>query len=301
VQEEVAWLKLKERIVKSEKPIFAFSRTRYLQVAASVLIIVVASLLIYKAFPQKEIIASNNRVEIFYLPDGSQVWLNKNSSLTVVGNFEGSERKVQLIGEAYFQVAENREKPFVILAGNSITKVVGTSFDIKAFPNNDNVEINVRSGKVEFYNEKDHQELVLLGKNEKAILNNGSGHIVKLVEDFKADQWLQSAKKEPSIYVAEIESPKEYLTNVYSWKGNLVKQAVIEGEVVNGAVFTTYKNVRLKATYFTQNKDQVGIEYYVIPQEIKPGEVIEYKFKLDNWFKGATKVEMEIEEASPIE
>jgi ferric-dicitrate binding protein FerR (iron transport regulator) len=82
------------------------------------------------------------------LPDGSTVFLNRNSSLSYHTSFGKKERLVKLSGEAFFEISSNKAKPFIVDAGNASVKVVGTSFNV--ITNNDRsaVEVFVKSGKV---------------------------------------------------------------------------------------------------------------------------------------------------------
>jgi transmembrane sensor len=94
---------------------------------------------------------SGNRVREIALPDSSRVWLNENSRLQVVKNYSGNQRRVVLKGEAYFEIKRNETKPFKVRAGNTIVKVLGTSFNILVERTSGNVCVTVKSGKVAFY------------------------------------------------------------------------------------------------------------------------------------------------------
>lgn len=80
------------------------------------------------------------------LPDGTLVWLNENTYLTY--EEVNGERQVQLEGEAFFDVATDSLQPFRIYAGEAITTVLGTSFNIRAYPDEESVEVSVKEGKV---------------------------------------------------------------------------------------------------------------------------------------------------------
>lgn len=69
------------------------------------------------------------------LSDGSKVWLNADSKISYPVRFDKTERKVTIEGEAFFEVVHNDKWPFVVYTGNTATKVLGTSFDIKAYGN----------------------------------------------------------------------------------------------------------------------------------------------------------------------
>jgi ferric-dicitrate binding protein FerR (iron transport regulator) len=67
------------------------------------------------------------------LPDGSRIWLNAASSIKFPTAFTGKERRVELAGEAYFEVAKDKNKPFFVHTDNTETEVLGTSFNISAY------------------------------------------------------------------------------------------------------------------------------------------------------------------------
>nr|WP_308463759.1 FecR domain-containing protein [Chitinophaga nivalis] len=82
------------------------------------------------------------------LTDGSEVWLNAGSTLHYPAGFEGRNREVYLKGEAFFNVATQPEHPFVVHTDTLSTIVLGTSFNIKAYPELGSIRINVATGKV---------------------------------------------------------------------------------------------------------------------------------------------------------
>ena len=97
-----------------------------------------------------EIISAEKQVISEYiLPDGSVVALNSNSKLVFPSNFKGNTREVTIYGEAFFDVKPDASKPFIINAGNAQVKVLGTSFNVKAYPENETVEVVVATGKVQ--------------------------------------------------------------------------------------------------------------------------------------------------------
>lgn len=95
-----------------------------------------------------EQINTSNRQLLITLSDGSSVLLQPDSKLTYPKQFNGAERRVYLSGEGFFEVSKNPKQPFFVEANEVITKVVGTSFRIKAYADQSEVEIVVRTGKV---------------------------------------------------------------------------------------------------------------------------------------------------------
>lgn len=91
---------------------------------------------------------SRGRKSLITLPDGSQVKLNAESSLTFTSDFGIKDRQVVLQGEAFFDVKRNPEIPFVIKTGQLETKVLGTTFDIRFYPEEEKIQIVVANGEV---------------------------------------------------------------------------------------------------------------------------------------------------------
>ncbi|WP_183561463.1 FecR family protein [Mucilaginibacter sp. SP1R1] len=109
------------------------------------------------------------------LPDGTNVWLNSSSSLSYPVEFKGNERRVKLTGEAYFEVAKNKEKPFYVSADNAEIKVLGTHFNIAAYNDDDELTTTLLEGAVQ------------VNKNSKqAFLKPGQQAVIKNSADFIA-------------------------------------------------------------------------------------------------------------------
>lgn len=102
------------------------------------------------------------------LPDGSKVWLNEHSSLS----FEqrGGKRLVTLEGEAFFEVKRDEKHPFVISSGQAVTTVLGTSFNVRAYPHETQVEVTVATGKVQFNKKGKEQQALILTPGKAGVL-----------------------------------------------------------------------------------------------------------------------------------
>lgn len=105
-----------------------------------------------------------------YLSDGSVVWLKGESRLDYPENFTGATREVTLIGEAFFDIADDQRRPFIIHTANFKTSVLGTSFNIKAYENEASHEVAVITGKVLVSVKEDTDKVreVVLIQNQKA-------------------------------------------------------------------------------------------------------------------------------------
>jgi transmembrane sensor len=100
------------------------------------------------------------------LSDNSKVWLNINSSLKVPHVFKKNSRSIELTGEAFFDIQRDESRPFSILTGRTITKVLGTSFNICQNTVNSNVDVTVKSGRVAFYKNYLFSKRIILLTND---------------------------------------------------------------------------------------------------------------------------------------
>jgi hypothetical protein len=114
--------------------------------------------------------------KIFHLvlPDSSDVWLNAGSSIKYPTAFVGKERKVALEGEAYFEVAHNPNKPFIVSKGNYAVQVLGTHFNVNAYDDEEAITTTLLQGKVKVVNRQGKERSVILKPGEQAILSGNS-------------------------------------------------------------------------------------------------------------------------------
>jgi ferric-dicitrate binding protein FerR (iron transport regulator) len=110
------------------------------------------------------------------LADGTKVWINSNSKFIFPSRFEGNNRKVKLIGEAFFDVAPDKSCPFIIHVNQTQVKVVGTSFNINAYESSDNFAATVVSGLVQVNNNQWETDQ-LLSPNQQLQLDCQDGQI----------------------------------------------------------------------------------------------------------------------------
>lgn len=108
------------------------------------------------------------------LADGTKVWLNAMSSLKFPVTFTDKERNVELIGEGYFEVARDKAKPFMVAAKNMKIQVLGTHFNVSAYPEDNLVEASLVEGAIKADN---GNSSILLKPGQQAILRNGSAQI----------------------------------------------------------------------------------------------------------------------------
>ncbi|MEH6309049.1 FecR domain-containing protein [Olivibacter sp. CPCC 100613] len=112
------------------------------------------------------------QIDSVLLSDGTQVWLNAGSKIEYPKQFDGSERKVKISGEAFFDVAHNAKVPFVIETEQKRVKVYGTSFNVKSYKD-EKFTVAVKTGKVGVKDVNDEKEW-LLTKNDLIIYSEKS-------------------------------------------------------------------------------------------------------------------------------
>jgi transmembrane sensor len=120
----------------------------------------------------EEILARAGTRTKLLLPDGTQVWLNSNSRLKYTGDFNSKNREVGLEGEAYFDVAKQMSLPFIVHTGTIDIKVLGTSFAVKSYPQDETIEATLLKGVIEV-SRKDvpGTPRVILKPNEKLVFS----------------------------------------------------------------------------------------------------------------------------------
>jgi transmembrane sensor len=108
------------------------------------------------------------------LPDGSKVWLNASSSIHFPTAFTGKQRDVELTGEAYFEVAKNKEKPFHVNVNGMQVEVLGTHFNVNAYGDEGNIKTSLLEGSVKI---KRGLATGLLKPGEQAVLDENANKI----------------------------------------------------------------------------------------------------------------------------
>lgn len=158
---DAAWNKLKSKLNQREAPTVPLhpeKKTSFFttvwRVAASLLLIVSVGYVLYR-ITEKPIdvfsIAAVDTTVQDTLPDGSSAFLRKGSTISYAYNTRKKIRSVKMDGEAYFNVKHETEKPFLIETGDVIIEDLGTTFNVKAYPDSPTVEVFVETGEVAFY------------------------------------------------------------------------------------------------------------------------------------------------------
>jgi len=181
VDTEAALQKVKTQT--QQQPATRFSARSFpnlMRIAAVLVLVSVAIWFIQKptTLPQSNI-ASNNATLTDTLTDGSVVVLNRNSGLRIADNFNRKERRMRLTGEAYFHVAHDTVRPFVVEAEQLEISVVGTEFNVQNQANSNSVTVSVTSGKVRL---RTATQSELLTAGQQAVYDISSKKITRLLQ-----------------------------------------------------------------------------------------------------------------------
>jgi transmembrane sensor len=186
-----AWENLKQRILQEEPEVIPMKELkqdtraklylyRTLQVAASILIFIGISFGIYKIFSDS-VISDNTIIKSGFdntssiiLPDGSKVYLNSNTIIKYPERFGTDSRNIYLKGEAYFDVVNDPDKPFVVKTNNAVIKVLGTSFNINTKTANNNLEVFVEYGNVQLSQKSNNENKILIEPGYIGVLSGNT-------------------------------------------------------------------------------------------------------------------------------
>jgi transmembrane sensor len=178
---DAAWNKLKGKIqvnrpgrVARMRPEVAISKA-FLRLAASIVILITVGFFTYRLFfPERDRleIASEKTVVRDTLPDGTNIVVNKQTHVRYSFNSRRKEHLVKLAGEAFFTINSKKNKRFIVDAGGLIIRDIGTSFNVKAYPGSDTVEVYVQHGEVII--ERDDDDPIHLTADNKVVYLRGT-------------------------------------------------------------------------------------------------------------------------------
>lgn len=217
--EQDIWNKIENNIKPTTKTVRIQHHGRFLKIAAAI-IFLIGSFFIYKNVNtnietspaivlQWKTFDNNSSIsKTITLSDNSTVVLEPFSTLKYPTIFSEKQREVLLTGEAFFDIARDTSKPFVVYANETITKVLGTSFTIKAFEGEKTVEVDVKSGKVAVYAQVASEKKETPNKNflietdKKVLIPVPNKKLVvtpnqKVVFDLKEEEMIKTVTKTP--------------------------------------------------------------------------------------------------------
>lgn len=151
------------------------------------------------------IVVPRGRTYKVVLSDGTKVWINSDSKFEFPNIFTGDTRNVNLQGEAYFEVAENKDKPFIVRAGNMDVRVLGTSFNVSSY--DESVVTTLVSGRVSLDTPVGNYDLRPGHQGTFA----GNGMNIKAIDSSKYTAWVRG------LFVFDNESLEQMMGTVSRW------------------------------------------------------------------------------------
>ena len=241
-----AWKNLKSRIDQYEEIEAKHipkhrSISFYITRVAAVLIVGVVLFSIYtyqsQGLNQVQLASSNSTITDAPLPDGTLISLNQETIIEYPESFSQNERRVKLIGEAFFKVEPDTTKPFIIEAQDAIITVLGTSFNVKALDNDVAVEVLVEEGLVQLSN-PDLSKSEQLRVGEKGIFIKETNEVKKETDiDVESLYWLNKTLLFRDTELAVVFETLERLYNVnLQVENNLILNCKLTAKFSNESI-----------------------------------------------------------------
>ncbi len=316
-----AWEKIQDQmespseVVEEEaKRIIPFTPRTMIAVAAAVVLLVVSSLFIWSGDKDNEVLVpeiasvepapsendelvymTEEESQSFYLPDSSLVQLNKNSTLTVTEVFADGARVIYLSGEAFFDVKHDEDHPFIVLTEHTRTKVLGTSFKVRAYPEESRKIVRVESGIVLFKGLDERiEDSLYLYKSDQGVYDLNISSLVKEPGSKKSPRLLGGRSK-AEIIKEEKRYPARYLKTDFNVKAKVIAPSVIRVEITNEAKHVSYSDILITVKYEGKKGDREA--NFTVEDAIKPGDRLKSRFKLKDWFKKSRVLDVTIRNA----
>lgn len=156
--------------------------------------------------------------KVFELPDGTKVTLNSESSLAVEDAFNSSDRQVSLIGEGFFEVAKDPDKPFILHTNDFDIRVLGTSFNVKSYPDELRSEALLVEGTIEMKSKGEQGNSIIVKPNQKVIVYRNNLALMP-AQELQKKQAVKVSLKEIAIQDLTQDEGKAGVADI-AWKEN---------------------------------------------------------------------------------
>ena len=210
-----------------------------------------------------EVFVPNGNRSLIILPDSSQVWLTNGSKITYPEFFTGNRRNVTLEGEGYFKVSHNFNKPFIVNLGKERIKVLGTEFSVIAYPDDNILQVDLLSGRVELdINDGSNPEKFksyILNPQHSLVLDKTSGNLENIglpdsfykywqegIYEFEDETFANLAKKIERIFGVEVK--KQTFTGAFFIDSNIY------------TIIETFKRASKTPFEYTINNNQIHLK-----------------------------------------
>lgn len=237
---EIAWKKLSAKIKTTPKAAPKWKTLSFVLPRAAAAVLIFTSMIIFyltqtstgnQVVKMIEISTQKGEKRQLTLADGSTIWLNAESNIKYPEKFNGETREIYLNGEAYFDVAHNPLKPFKVNTDEITTTVLGTEFNVQAYPEQKNILVALDEGKVAV----NHQNNKMLLEPGKAVsYNKTTHHFIKTDINGNHNQWRNDVLELNNVTLAKA------VKVIERWFGEKI---VVDNEKLNTCLITaTFKN-----------------------------------------------------------
>lgn len=266
--------KIHEKIAVQSKQKFVLPGWAKTVAAVALIVLMAVSAAIYFRSNQPNMIqyaeigALRGQKASVTLPDGTKITLNSESSLKYSTNYNQSDRAVELVGEAYFEVAKNKKIPFVVKAGKLEIEAKGTAFNIKAYPTDNSISTTLTEGKIEVKTPVDVLNMI---PNERMEYNNTDQTFRKLtLTDAEGSiGWLNDELSFENATLAEVVANFSRIYNIdIRFASESIKEQRFTGKINNNSLLSVLRIISLTSPIRFEQKDSVVI-LYEIPSEKK--------------------------------
>ncbi len=183
-----------------------FPRIRIYRIAAVFLLLIGMGTVFHlitnnpKEVTYKEIFADQGKTKEYTLDDGTHIVLNSESKIIIPSDYNHRDRNIEISGEAFFEVTPDPDKPFIVKNGNAQIKVLGTSFNVKGYENDNYMNVTVSTGKV-LLTVPDWDLQLRIMPSEHLSFNKKTGNLTKsLLQENNYTRWMSGSlyfEKEP--------------------------------------------------------------------------------------------------------
>ncbi|WP_370526926.1 FecR family protein [Bacteroides sp. 51] len=256
-----------------EKRIAARRRTRLLRMVSAAAAVVVLCVLgwntyLYMAPADMIIVSTLAETKVVQLPDGTEVTLNRYTSLTYPDRFKDRNRQVSLTGEAYFAVTKDKNHPFIVQTGAVDVRVLGTEFNVEAYPRDEQIRTTLFEGSVAIDTPGDNSLVLVPG--ELAVYNKASKLLSKSAAPKTNDEiaWRDGALIFSHISLKEI---SRQLSNAFNVEIVIEDQQLEEhrltGRFIHGETLDTILSLLQDAGKFEIKRENPTLYILSNPKE----------------------------------
>lgn len=142
-----------------------------------------------KEVSMQEIFTPKGQVNQVFLADGTRIWINSGTQLLVPDVFDDKERLVKLNGEAFFEVAKDNKRPFRVEVSGQQIEVLGTSFNVRAYSNSNEIETTLQTGRISLHTDN---QITNIAPGEQAVYDRSARKLtISKVNPFAFSSWIE--------------------------------------------------------------------------------------------------------------